>query len=286
MVFKKGREVRIQDMMIGDYHEPKFIAEIGVNHLGSIERMKNMIKLSHQAGADFLKFQTYKADTRYDLKSNPKAKEFINLTASWQLSDEENVECWTYAKSLGARVFTSVYDTGEIKFCMDMGTIAFKIAAFELVNLKLVNAVAETKLPIIASVGMASEIEIDKFVKIVSKNNTPYILLHCVSSYPLEKKFSYLENIHTLKNRYGCPVGHSDHTYGIEIPSLAVACGASIIEKHFTDNIKLRQSDNFFSVTSDEVMEIKQNTKRIFSFMHNKNEKTEDYMRDFKKYID
>ena len=77
-----------------------------------------------------------------------------------------------------------------------------------------------------------------------------------------------------------------DHTYGIEIPSLAVACGASIIEKHFTDNIKLRQSDNFFSVTSDEVMEIKQNTKRIFSFMHNKNEKTEDYMRDFKKYID
>ena len=286
MVFKKGREVKIKDIMIGDYHEPKFIAEIGVNHLGSIERMKNMIKLSHQAGADFLKFQTYKADTRYDLKSNPKAQEFINLTASWQLSEEENIECWTYAKSLGARVFTSVYDTGEIKFCMDMGTIAFKIAAFELVNLKLVNAVAETKLPIIASVGMASEIEIDKFVKIVSKNNTPYILLHCVSSYPLEKKFSYLENIHTLKNRYGCPVGHSDHTYGIEIPSLAVACGASIIEKHFTDNIKLRQSDNFFSVTSDEVMEIKQNTKRIFSFMHNKNEKTEDYMRDFKKYID
>ena len=62
MVFKKGREVKIQDIMIGDYHEPKFIAEIGVNHLGSIERMKNMIKLSHQAGADFLKFQTYKAE--------------------------------------------------------------------------------------------------------------------------------------------------------------------------------------------------------------------------------
>ena len=71
---------------------------------------------------------------------------------------------------------------------------------------------------------------------------------------------------------------------GTEIPSLAVAAGACIIEKHFTDNIKLRESDNFFSVTYDEVIEIKQKMKKVFSFLHNKNEKTEDYMRDFKKY--
>ena len=167
---------------------------------------------------------------------------------------------------------------------MDMGTTAFKIAAFEIVNLKLVHAVAETKLPIIASVGMASNDEIDNFVDILTKNGNPFILLHCISSYPLEKKYSYLENIHKLKSRYNCPIGHSDHTYGTEITSLAVAAGASIIEKHFTDNIKLRLSDNFFSVTYDEVVEIKQNIKKVFTYMHNKNSDTEDFMRDFKKY--
>lgn len=284
MSFKKNREIKIDDLFIGDFHEPKFIAEIGVNHLGNFERMQNMIKLSHEAGADFLKFQTYKAETRYDIKSNPKAEEFIKLTSSWQLSDEQNIESWKYAKSIGARVFSSVYDEGEIKFCLDMGAVAFKIAAFEIVNKKLIEAVAETKLPVIASVGMASDNEIDNFVNIMNKSGTDYILLHCISSYPLEKKYSYLENISYLKNKYNCPIGHSDHTYGIEIPSLAVACGACIIEKHFTDNIKLRQSDNFFSVTSDEVSEIKQNIKRVFTYMHNKSERTEDYMRDFKKY--
>ncbi len=284
MTFIKSRKINIGGLSVGDYEEPKFISEIGVNHLGDIDRMKNMIKLSYEAGADFIKFQTYNAKTRYNLKTNKKAKEFIKLTSSWQLSLEENVEAWNYAQSLGAKVFTSIYDVGEIKFAMDMGTIAFKIAAFELVNLKLIKEVAETKIPVIASVGMASEKEIDKFVEILHKKDIPYILLHCISSYPLEKKFSYLENIHKLKSKYACPVGHSDHTLGTEIPSLAVAAGACIIEKHFTDNIKLRESDNFFSVTYDEVIEIKQKMKKVFSFLHNKNEKTEDYMRDFKKY--
>ncbi len=284
MTFKIDRKIKIDDLIVGDYHEPKFISEIGVNHLGNFDRMKNMIKLSYEAGADFIKFQTYNAETRYNKKTNNKAADFIKLTSSWQLTDDENIESWKYAKSLGAKVFTSIYDIGEIKFAMDMGTIAFKIAAFELVNLRLVNALAETKKPIIASVGMASEKEIDDFVKIMHKNNSKFILLHCISSYPLEKKFSFLENIHKLKEKYNCPVGHSDHTTGTEIPSLAVVAGACIIEKHFTDNIKLRESDNFFSVTYDEVKEIKQNIKKVFNFLHNKNEKTEDYMRDFKKY--
>ena len=284
MTFKIDRKIKIDDLIVGDYHEPKFISEIGVNHLGNFDRMKNMIKLSYEAGADFIKFQTYNAETRYNKKTNNKAADFIKLTSSWQLTDDENIESWKYAKSLGAKVFTSIYDIGEIKFAMDMGTIAFKIAAFELVNLRLVNALAETKKPIIASVGMASEKEIDDFVKIMYKNNSKFILLHCISSYPLEKKFSFLENIHKLKEKYNCPVGHSDHTTGTEIPSLAVVAGACIIEKHFTDNIKLRESDNFFSVTYDEVKEIKQNIKKVFNFLHNKNEKTEDYMRDFKKY--
>ncbi len=284
MTFSTERFVSIGDLEVGDYREPRFISEIGVNHLGNFDRMKNMIKLSIEAGADFLKFQTYKAETRYDKISNPKAEEFIKLLKSWELTEEENIESWDYAKSLGGKVFTSVYDEGEIKFAMDMGTIAFKIAAFEIVNLKLIEAVAETNIPIIASVGMASKKEIDKFINIVENKKSKYILLHCISSYPLEKKYSFLENIHELRKLYNCPIGHSDHTYGVEIPPLAIAAGACIIEKHFTDNIKLRQSDNFFSVTHDEVVEIKSNIKKVANIMHNKNDKTEDYMRSFKKF--
>lgn len=286
MSFDKDRYIEIDGIEIGDFREPKFISEIGVNHLGDLDRMKSMIKLSHDAGADFIKFQTYKAETRYDRKTNPKAEEFINLLSSWELSTEENIESWNYAKDIGAKVFTSVYDIGEIKFAMDMGTVAFKIAAFELVNLKLIEAVAETQLPIIASVGMATYKEINKFIKIMNKHNSKFILLHCISSYPLEKKYSFLENIHNLRDLYDCPIGHSDHTYGTEIPPLAIAAGASIIEKHFTDNIKLRLSDNFFSVTYEEVKEIKVSIKKISQIMHNKNNQTEDYMRNFKKFSD
>ena len=106
------------------------------------------------------------------------------------------------------------------------------------------------------------------------------------ASYPLEKIHSNLNMIHTLKNRYNCPIGHSDHTHGTEIPPLAVAAGADVIEKHFTSTPKLRESDNFFSVTKNEVKEIKFKIDQVRQYMGSdsiENIPTEDYMWSFRR---
>ncbi len=126
----------------------------------------------------------------------------------------------------------------------------------------------------------------DDVVNLFEKNKSKYVILHTISSYPLKKVDSHLNMIGTLKRRYSCPIGHSDHTHGTEIPPLAVAAGAEMIEKHFTVNPKLRESDNFFSVTEEEVKEIKFLIDKVKSYMGSDNiEKieTEDFMWNFRR---
>ena len=194
-------------------------------------------------------------------------------------------ELWKYAKKKGAKVFTSVYDLKTITFTEELGTIAYKVAAFELNNHKLIKGILETKKPLIISCGLTNYQEIDKMVDLLEKHNAKYILLHTVS-YPLEEKYSYLIKIRDLKNRYQCPVGHSDHTPGTNIPILAGAVGANIIEKHFTDEPKHRLSDNFFSITKEQLIKIKYDLKYLHQILYSpdydKND-PEKFMRNFIK---
>ena len=242
------KKVKFGSKIIGDNERVPFIAEIGVNHLGKIGNASELVKSAVRAGSDFLKFQTYIAEERYD-KNNPRYEEFTSLLKDWELSRDEQIEMWNLAKSLGAEVFTSVYELKSIEFAEKMGTVGYKIAAFEMKNKPLLKEVFNTNKPIIISCGMTNLDEINELVNFLNENNAKYILLHVVSSYPLEERHSYLSKINILKQKFDCPIGHSDHTPGTLIPPLAVAAGAQIIEKHFTINPKYRLSDNFFSVT-------------------------------------
>jgi sialic acid synthase SpsE len=280
------KEVKIGNQVIGTKHNVKFIAELGVNHLGDFERAKQMIDSAILGGADFLKFQTYKSEKRYDRKNNPLADNFIKQVSNWEFSEKEDMYLWKYAQEKGAKVFTTPYDLESLKFSEKMKSIAYKIAAFEINNHVLIKEICKTHKPIIISRGMCSLEEMDEVVNIFEKNNCDYIILHTISSYPLQKIHSNLNMIHTLKKRYNCPIGHSDHTPGTEIPPLAVAAGADIIEKHFTVSPKLRESDNFFSVTKEEVMEIKFLINKVRTYMgSNSIDKieTEDYMWNFRR---
>ena len=279
-------EVKIANQIVGPKHEVKFIAELGVNHLGNFEIAKKMIDSAIEAGSDFLKFQTYKSEERYDRKNNPLASTFIEAVSNWEFSEKEDEYLWHYAQERGAKVFTTPYDVESLKFSEKMKSIAYKIAAFEVNNHSLISEICKTQKPIIISRGMCTLDEMDETVNIFEKNNCQYIILHTISSYPLEKKYSNLNMIHTLKKRYSCPIGHSDHTPGVEIPPLAVAAGADIIEKHFTVNPKLRESDNFFSVTKEEVKEIKFLTNKVRTYMGSGDiDKidTEDFMWNFRR---
>ena len=281
------KKVEFGSKIIGENERIPFIAEIGVNHLGKIKNALDLVESSVRAGSDFLKFQTYIAEDRYD-KNNPRYKEFTSLLKDWQLSRDEEVEMWNFAKSIGAEVFSSVYELKSIEFTEKMGTIGYKIAAFEMKNIPLLTEVIKTKKPIIISCGMTNLDEISNLVNFLDENQANYILLHVVSSYPLEEKHSYLNKINLLKNKFNCPIGHSDHTPGTLIPPLAVAAGAQIIEKHFTINPKYRLSDNFFSVTEDQVKKIKLDLEWAYQATYSPSfdeSNPEKFMRDFKKNI-
>lgn len=279
------KKVKFGKKIIGDSERIPFIAEIGVNHLGKIDTALELVRSAVRAGSDFLKFQTYIAEERYD-KNNPRYKEFTSLLKQWQLSRDEQIEMWNLAKDLKAEVFSSVYELKSIEFTEKMETIGYKIAAFEMRNKPLLNEVIKTKKPIIISCGMTNMREINDLVNFLDENNANYILLHVVSSYPLEERHSYLSKITHLKKNFNCPIGHSDHTAGTLIPPLAVAAGAQIIEKHFTINPKYRLSDNFFSVTEEQVKKIKLDLEWSYQATYSPSfEKSdpEKYMRDFKK---
>ena len=280
------KKVLIDNVLIGDNEPIPFIAEIGVNHLGNFDRAIEMVDKALEGGSDFLKFQTYDALKRYD-KSNPKYKEFTKLLSEWQLSKNQEKKLWQYAKRKNAKIFTSVYDEDSVDFAIELGTSAFKVAAFEITNKKLIKKIIKSSLPIIISCGMTNIKEIKATTSLLDKAKVEYILLHTVSSYPLMHEDSYLSKIQILKENFNCPIGHSDHTHGTIIPPLAAAAGAQIIEKHFTVNPKFRLSDNFFSVTSEEVKRIKFDLDYVFKAMFSPNfakNDPEKFMRDFKKF--
>ena len=184
-------------------------------------------------------------------------------------------------------MFTSPFDTDSLHFADNLGSLAFKVAAFEVVNHELLKAIADTGKPVIVSRGMTTKEELDRCVDIFENYGVEYILLHCISSYPTMHFDSNLNMIHTLKDRYDCPIGHSDHTRGVDIPPLAVAAGASIIEKHFTVNAKLRESDNPFSITPDELKEMIWRVRQVETYMGSESIDridAENYMWDFRRH--
>jgi sialic acid synthase SpsE len=283
---QQRREVRVGPYIIGDGHPTVFVAELGINHLGSLQVAKDMVKGAHEAGAHLLKLQTYIAEKRYE-KSNPRYEEFTSNLTKWQLPQREERELWEYAASLGAILFTSIFDEDSIDFADSLGSAAYKLAAFEITNKRLVRKIAEKGKPVVFSRGMATHEEVDETVRILEDHHCPVIILHTISSYPLQKKDSHLRMIHTLRDRYLWPIGHSDHTPGAIIPPLAAAAGANMIEKHFSITPKRRESDNFFSVTPEEVEEIVFRLCQIDSYMGRGDivrTSTEEYMWDFRRY--
>ena len=162
-------EVKIGKSVIGKKYDVKFVAELGVNHLGNFERAIKMIDEAYESGADFLKFQTYKSELRYDKTKNPLANDFTKKVSEWEFDIKKEEELWNYAKDKGAQVFTTPYDAESLKFAEKMGSIAYKIAAYEINNHVLIEEICKTNKPIIISRGMCTLKEMDEVVNIFEK---------------------------------------------------------------------------------------------------------------------
>jgi len=221
---------KINGRIIGPGKPVYVIVEPGINHLGSVNKAKEIIKTASECGADAVKFQTLHPSELFSDKFFPEIVEKIKKS---QFSKNEWLELKRFAKKLKIDFFSTPTGEKSLKLLHSINVPCFKIGSGELNKDYFIKNVAKIGKPIILSTGMSSLSEISLIVEILKQKNCPFALLHCNSSYPSPIEDANLSTIPDLKKIFDVPIGYSDHTIGTEACLAAVALGATIIEKHF-----------------------------------------------------
>ena len=233
--------IQIGNQYVGKDSPVFVIAEVGINHNGDMETAFKLIDEAKWAGASAVKLQTYITEKRV-----PSDSPIFNILKKCELSFDQQKELFDYANKNEILAFSTPFDIESIEFLNEVDTPCFKVASFDLVNLTLLNEIAHRNKPVIISRGMASMKEIDIAMDVLK--NVPTVLLHCVSAYPVPDHFSLnLSTIPALRERYNSIIGYSDHTLDIEAAQFSVACGARVIEKHFTLSQSMEGPDHLIS---------------------------------------
>ena len=257
-----GNTINVNGRLVGDGEPAYIIAEMSANHAGSIERAKEIIRAAKAAGADCVKIQTYTPDTMTIDCHN----EYFNIDGgTWSGENlyglykkaytpwEWHAELRDEAAKAGIDFLSTPFDSTSVDFLEGLGVGFYKVASFELVDIPLLEYIASKNKPIVMSTGMGSLEEIREAVEAVYRmGNRQLALMKCSSAYPAKSEEMNLATIRDMKERFGCPVGLSDHSMGSFSAVTAVAAGASIIEKHFCISRAIRNPDSTFSMEPDE----------------------------------
>tara|TARA_B110000027_G_scaffold7606_1_gene6826 strand:- start:2055 stop:3077 length:1023 start_codon:yes stop_codon:yes gene_type:complete len=242
------------------------IAEAGVNHNGDIKLAKKLIDVAAEAGVDYVKFQSFKADklvspdakkADYQIKNTEEEDDSqYQMLKQLELSVDDHIELIKYCSLKKIKFFSTAFDLDGISYLSSLNLGVFKIPSGELTNFPYLRAVANTGLPVILSTGMANLDEIQKSVQVLISNGTKknqITVLHCNTEYPTPMIDVNLKAMLTIKEKLGVSIGYSDHTLGIEVPIAAVALGAKVIEKHFTLDRNLKGPDHKASLEPNEL---------------------------------
>ncbi len=241
------------------------IAEIGVNHNGAIGMAKRLIDAAKKSGANAVKFQAYSTDKLVRINT-PLAKyqsggddiSQNQMLAKYELSYDHFKELKDYCLKVDIDFLLSFFDLQTLREFEGLNLKTIKIPSGEITNFFLLDALSRMQVDVIMSTGMSNELEIQNALYLINQNNVEreIFLLHCVSEYPVPNKEVNLLSIHRLKESFSRNVGFSDHTEGIEVAVLAVATGASIIEKHITLDNRLDGPDHKASLEPDMFTEM------------------------------
>ncbi|KAF5414719.1 MAG: hypothetical protein C5S38_04670 [Candidatus Methanophagaceae archaeon] len=244
------------------------IAEAGVNHNGSLESAEKLVDAAKSAGADAVKFQTFKAENvltqnvekaEYQKETTSAEESQYDMIKKLELTEYDFKDLANHAKEKKIMFLSSPFDKESVDLLDEMNVPAYKIASGEITNFPLLKHIAEKEKPIILSTGMATLGEIEEALNVIRNEGVEdIVLLHCVTSYPVKMEDVNLSVIETLRHAFKLPVGFSDHTLGITIPIAAVALGACMIEKHFTLDRNLPGPDHKASLEPDELKEMVQ----------------------------
>ena len=245
------------------------IAEAGVNHNGDIQVAKKLIDVAVDAGVDYVKFQTFKADSLVSKSAKKAEYQSVNINdgddsqyamlKNLELSHENHVELMAYCVQRNIQFFSTAFDVEGVNYLNDLGLSFFKIPSGEITNYPYLKAVALCGKPVVMSTGMCSEMEIKQALDVLVKfglKKEAISILHCNTEYPTPLKDVNLKAMLAIQKTFGVQIGYSDHTLGIEVPIAAVALGATIIEKHFTLDRTLPGPDHVASLEPAELKEM------------------------------
>jgi len=222
------------------------IAEAGVNHNGDLNIARALVEVAASSGADFVKFQTFKASqlstrvapkAKYQLENSEMDESQFEMLERLELSEEMHKVLIKEAKAVGIGFMSTAFDIDSANFLLSIGQNIFKIPSGEITNLPLLRHIASFKEDIILSTGMSTKDEVEAAVNELIRAGTPksrITVLHCTSSYPAPLEDVNLLAMIRLRESLGLRVGYSDHTLGTEVAVAAVTLGATVIEKHFT----------------------------------------------------
>jgi N,N'-diacetyllegionaminate synthase len=242
------------------------IAEAGVNHNGSLELAFQLIDVAVAAGADAVKFQTFKAEkviaanapkTGYQKETTGPDESQLEMVKKLELDEKAHIQLYQYCRHKGIQFLSTPYDLESIDLLNHLGLEIFKIPSGEITNLPYLKKLGALKKRLILSTGMADLSEIEEALDVLTESGTPVeniTVLHCNTEYPTPFEDVNLRAMLTIRNAFpGIFVGYSDHTNGIEVPIAAVAMGARVIEKHFTLDRNLPGPDHRASLEPHEL---------------------------------
>ena len=241
------------------------IAEAGVNHNGDFETAKRLIDVAAYAGADFVKFQTFKADklvtksarkAEYQVLNTQNVESQYEMLKKLEMPDEWHSKLSDYSTQKGIKFLSTGFDEKSVDLLDSIGIPLFKIPSGEITNKPYLEYIAKKGKPIILSTGMASLEEVRDAISVITENGIHQdmiIVLHCNTEYPTPMKDVNLLAMNSIHNELNVKVGYSDHTRGIEVPIAAVALGAVVIEKHFTLDRTMQGPDHNASIEPQEL---------------------------------
>jgi len=264
-------EFQIQDRMIGDNHPPVVIAEIGINHEGSIETAKAMADAAIDAGAEIIKHQTHiiedeMSDEAKGVIPGHTAESIYEIMARCALSEVEERDLMDHVNRRGVIFISTPFSRAAVDRLVKFNIPAFKIGSGECNNYPLMKYIASFGKPVILSTGMNSIETVRPSVEILQNAKIPYALLHCTNVYPTPPEMVRLGAMNQLKESFpDAVIGLSDHTTSNYTCLGATALGASILERHFTDTKERVGPDILCSMNPADLTDLIQGVKTIFA---------------------
>lgn len=257
------------------------IAEAGVNHNGSLDLAFDLIGAAAKAGADVVKFQTFKAKSLltqsalkadYQLQTTNSEESQFEMIKKLELSEKMHLELIAECSNHGIRFASTGFDEGSVDLLCDLGIDFLKIPSGEITNVPYLRHVGSKGLPVILSTGMSELKEVKEALDILMRagvQKEKVTVLHCNTEYPTPMADVNLNAMLTMRDELGVEVGYSDHTQGIEIPIAAVALGAKVIEKHFTLDRKMAGPDHEASLEPAELSQMVSSVRNVECGMGN-----------------